>query len=200
MKKLLVDIWNCLFDCYLTVRNSLYLFMDIPYRKVVIAPHVVSIEETIRYIIQSHCSVSRLGDGEIKIANGKALAFQTQQPLLQQKMQEVLSVPISNHIVCLPDIFTDLSLYNIEARNHWKLHLAFYRKSWYKYINRKRIFHNAFISRCYMMFADKTQCAFYFKLIQQIWADKDILLIEGEKSRLGVGNDLFDNVNLFDGY
>ena len=115
MKKLLVDIWNCLFDCYLTVRNSLYLFMDIPYRKVVIAPHVVSIEETIRYIIQSHCSVSRLGDGEIKIANGKALAFQTQQPLLQQKMQEVLSVPISNHIVCLPDIFTDLSLYNIEA-------------------------------------------------------------------------------------
>ena len=34
----------------------------------------------------------------------------------------------------------------------------------------------------------------YFKLIQQIWADKDILLIEGEKSRLGVGNDLFDNV------
>ena len=86
------------------------------------------------------------------------------QPLLQQKMQEVLSVPISNHIVCLPDIFTDLSLYNIEARNHWKLHLAFYRKSWYKYINRKRIFHNAFISRCYMMFADKTQCAFYFKL------------------------------------
>lgn len=47
MKKLLVDIWNCLFDCYLTVRNSLYLFMDIPYRKVVIAPHVVSIEETI---------------------------------------------------------------------------------------------------------------------------------------------------------
>lgn len=85
MKKLLVDIWNCLFDCYLTVRNSLYLFMDIPYRKVVIAPHVVSIEETIRYIIQSHCSVSRLGDGEIKIANGKALAFQTQQPLLQQK-------------------------------------------------------------------------------------------------------------------
>lgn len=84
-EKLLVDIWNCLFDCYLTVRNSLYLFMDIPYRKVVIAPHVVSIEETIRYIIQSHCSVSRLGDGEIKIANGKALAFQTQQPLLQQK-------------------------------------------------------------------------------------------------------------------
>ncbi len=88
MKKLLVDIWNCLSDSYLKVRNSLYLFMDIPYRKVVIAPHVVSIEETIRYIIHLIVRVSRLGDGGIKIANGKALAFQTQQPLLQQKMQE----------------------------------------------------------------------------------------------------------------
>ena len=74
--------------------------MDIPYRKVVIAPHVVSIEETIRYIIQSHCSVSRLGDGEIKIANGKALAFQTQQPLLQQKNARGTDrYLISNHIV-----------------------------------------------------------------------------------------------------
>lgn len=181
MKKLLVDIWNCLFDCYLTVRNSLYLFMDIPYRKVVIAPHVVSIEETIRYIIQSHCSVSRLGDGEIKIANGKALAFQTQQPLLQQKMQEVLSVPISNHIVCLPDIFTDLSLYNIEARNHWKLHLAFYRKSWYKYINRKRIFHNAFISRCYMMFADKHSVPFILNSYNKSGQTKTFCSLKAKK-------------------
>jgi len=27
-----------------------------------------------------------------------------------------------------------------------------------------------------------------------IWNDRDIVFIEGEKSRLGVGNDLFDNV------
>lgn len=195
MKKLLVNIWNRTFDYYLIVRNACYLFVDMLYQKVVPAPRVVSIEETIRYIIDSHCSVSRLGDGEIKIANGQALTFQTKQPLLQQKMKEVLSTPIPHHIVCLPDIFTDLSPYNTEASRHWKLHLAFYRKSWYKYIHRKRDFYNAFISRCYMMFVDKTPCASYFKLMQQIWAGKDILLVEGEKSRLGVGNDLFDNVH-----
>lgn len=195
MKKLLVNIWNRTFDYYLIVRNACYLFVDMLYQKVVPAPRVVSIEETIRYIIDSHCSVSRLGDGEIKIANGQALTFQTKQPLLQQKMKEVLSTPIPHHIVCLPDIFTDLTSYNAETRRHWKLHLAFYRKLWYKYIHRKRIFYNAFISRCYMMFADKTSCASYFKLMQQIWAGKDILLVEGEKSRLGVGNDLFDNAH-----
>ena len=30
--------------------------------------------------------------------------------------------------------------------------------------------------------------------LKKIWNNKDILLIEGEKSRLGIGNDLFDNV------
>lgn len=193
MKKILVDIWNRMFDYYLIVRNLLLIFVDTMYQKVVPPPKIVSIEETIKHIIKTHCAVSRLGDGEIKIANGKALAFQTRQPLLQRKMQEVLSIPIPNHIVCLPDIFIDLSIYNTEASNHWKLHLAFYRKSWYKYINRKRKYYNAFISRCYMIFADKAQSAYYFKLIQQIWEAKDVLLIEGEKSRLGVGNDLFDN-------
>lgn len=194
MKKLLVDIWNRTFDYYLIIRNSFSIFMDIIYQKAVTPPRVVSIEETIQYIIKSHCSVSRLGDGEIKIANGEGLDFQTKQPILQQKMQEVLSVQISNHIVCLPNIFADLSLYNTETQRHWKLHLAYYRKSWYRYINRKRTFYNAFISRCYMMFVDKTPCASYFRSMQQIWERKDVLLIEGEKSRLGVGNDLFDNV------
>ena len=30
-------------------------------------------------------------------------------------------------------------------------------------------------------------------LMKQIWDGQDVLLVEGEKSRLGIGNDLFDN-------
>ena len=29
--------------------------------------------------------------------------------------------------------------------------------------------------------------------MKQIWKDRDIIIVEGELSRLGVGNDLFDN-------
>jgi len=32
-----------------------------------------------------------------------------------------------------------------------------------------------------------------FKKLKKIWDGKDIIIIESEKSRLGVGNDLFDN-------
>lgn len=44
-----------------------------------------------------------------------------------------------------------------------------------------------------MMYKDKSHVQFCFDSLKKIWADKDILLIEGEKSRLGVGNDLFNN-------
>ena len=33
----------------------------------------------------------------------------------------------------------------------------------------------------------------YLKKLKKIWDQKDILIIEGEKSRLGIGNDLFNN-------
>ena len=46
-----------------------------------------------------------------------------------------------------------------------------------------------------MMFNDKSNCKYYFQFIKNIWKDKDIVIIEGEESRLGIGNDLFNNAS-----
>ena len=50
-----------------------------------------------------------------------------------------------------------------------------------------------FITRFYIDFKDKSKVPDYIKKLKLIWDKKDILIIEGEKSRLGVGNDLFNN-------
>ena len=34
----------------------------------------------------------------------------------------------------------------------------------------------------------------YIKKLKKIWDERDVVIIEGDKSRLGVGNDLFDNM------
>ena len=34
----------------------------------------------------------------------------------------------------------------------------------------------------------------YIKKLKRIWDKKDVVIVEGEKSRLGIGNDLFDNM------
>lgn len=57
-----------------------------------------------------------------------------------------------------------------------------------------RLYYNTFITRPYMDFASKEDCPRWFHQMKAIWKDRDVVFIEGEKSRLGVGNDLFDNV------
>jgi glycosyltransferase family protein len=47
------------------------------------------------------------------------------------------------------------------------------------------------MTRPYADYRDKSKSKFYFEKFRQIWFGRKILLIEGEKSRLGVGNDLF---------
>jgi glycosyltransferase family protein len=58
-------------------------------------------------------------------------------------------------------------------------------------LNRK--YYSSFITRFYIDFKDKSKVPAYIKKLKLIWDKKDILIIEGEKSRLGVGNDLFNN-------
>ena len=194
MKQLLVRLWNRSVDYYLLLRDLFHCWIDFFYRKSCTPPYVASIEDTISYILQNNCSVSRLGDGEIKLVAGKDLGFQKYSEELRQRMIEVLTFPIPNHIVCLPDIFQNLEQYVPDASSHWKKHLSYYRKYWYRYINKDRLFFNAFISRCYMMFRNKSDALTHFQHLKQLWDRKDIIIVEGEKSRLGVGNDLFDNV------
>ena len=49
-------------------------------------------------------------------------------------------------------------------------------------------------TRIYMDYHDKSKANIYFSMWKQIWDNLDVCIIEGTKSRLGVGNDLFNNV------
>lgn len=193
VKTIILYFWNAIVNLYICGNTNIHLIIDFIYRRLVQAPKVASLEDSVNYIIQTHCSVSRLGDGEIKLVAGKKLGFQDENSILQEKMIEVLSKPIENHIVCLPDIFNDLTIYDSDSQKHWKKHLAFYRRYWYRYINKQATFYNAFISRCYMMYQNPSMSSRMFELLKQIWQDRDVIIIEGEQSRLGVNNDLFNN-------
>lgn len=63
----------------------------------------------------------------------------------------------------------------------------------YSIIDLKKQYYNAEISRFYMGLQDKSRSAFYIKMLKNIWKDKDIVIVEGEFSRLGCNNDLFAN-------
>lgn len=89
--------------------------------------------------------------------------------------------------------FKSLRKYDKKATSYWKRHIWEYGYSWLELTDKNKIYINSFISRCYMIFVKKDKCEKQFKNIKQLWNNKDLVIIEGEQSRLGIGNDLFEN-------
>lgn len=156
--------------------------------------NVRSIEETIEKVIEDHCSVSRFGDGEFFWMVGiKQDSFQDYSIEMSRRLKEILVSSIDNHIVCLPDAFGGLRQYNRFAKRFWMEFMCCHRMRWVKLIDINKTYYNTNMTRLYMDFANKKKCIKRFELIKGIWNERNILIIEGEKTRLGVGNDLFDN-------
>ena len=151
--------------------------------------------ETLDYIIDNNCSVSRYGDAEIKLATGTDVCYQDASSLVISKLRQVLSSDEKRLVVCLPNVFEPLSHMTEGDGLYWKKHLARYRKYWYRYTLKNKTYGNAFVSRVYMCFNEKDKAGQYFDALKKIWDARDIVLVEGEKSRLGVGNDLFENAH-----
>lgn len=194
-KVYLVRVWNKFIDYLIIIKNNFYYLIDDIVINLFKKPNIASIDETIEFIIDNKCSVSRFGDGELKLMTGKSILFQNENGHLANRLKEVISNNEIKHIVCLPDIFNKLDIYSDEPRNYWRLHIAKTRLTWYKVLNRDKQYYNAFISRCYYMYKDKSKSEEWFKKIKLLWNDRDIVIVEGEKSRLGIGNDLFENAN-----
>ena len=64
------------------------------------------------------------------------------------------------------------------------------RETWLKYLKPDITYCTANITRLYIRYKDKSKCKKYFDLLKNIWADREIVICEGDKTRFGIGNDL----------
>ena len=63
-----------------------------------------------------------------------------------------------------------------------------------KIINKHKLYYSSSISRFYFDYKNNNGIKKYIKKLKKIWDKKQVLIIEGEETRLGIGNDLFDNI------
>ena len=155
-------------------------------------PTVLSRNETINIIIKHKLSVSRFGDGEFDLIQGKFLKFQEYDSLLSKRLNEVLHSDLKQHLVCLPDIYSK----NNELKSSSKLfseETVCSSACLFDNININIKFGNAYITRFYMALKPEFRNDDYPEKLKQLWRNRNILIVEGDQSRLGVGNDLFDN-------
>lgn len=147
---------------------------------------VKSIEDTINTIISNSSSVIRYGDGEIAMIEGRRLKFQAYEQELAQSLVQYARCDDPNLLVCIPDVFNGLSDYTDHSQSFWQANLLDAWKTWYRFFDPKRTYYNAFMSRPYISYRDKSQMESRFLQISELWAKKDVLLIEGEATRNGV--------------
>ena len=193
LKQLIIKLIDIFVKIWLRIKDTFWRVRDFFYRKVTKAPQVASVDDTIDEIVKNKRSIARFGDGEIKLAAGKNISFQVNSKKIRNKMREVLSSNVDGLMIGIADIFDNGERYDEATNKHWKKHLARFRGVWYKYLLKDKTYYNASMTRQYIGLRHKEESGEIFEHIKKIWDNRDVVIIEGEMRRLGVGDDLLDN-------
>ncbi len=160
-------------------------------------PTVLSGELAIDRILKEGKSMCRFGDGEFAIMSGvDRQKFQRYDEQLAKRLIEVLHSDNEDILICIADNYGDLSKYNDNGRYNIRAYMTEQvRKEHYALLDMKRTYYDTYVTRPYADYLDNNTDApkKRYDHLKQIWNARDLLIIEGEKTRMGVGNDLFDN-------
>lgn len=121
--------------------------------------------------------------------------FQHYDERLARRLNEILMNPVESLLVCVPYSLLHPKVYRgyetvfFErewlTRSYWLMDCLKSRFKW----------GDTNFTRFYLHRRDINDYPQYIRSLKRIWDQKDILIVEGEYSRLGVGNDLFDNAS-----
>ena len=177
--------------------NYLYEAADILKRRQIELPRIVSVECTCERIISEKCSMSRYGDGEFEIILGKAKdIYQSDNAKLAERLREILTSDVQNHIVALADDYGAMEGIRKENKETIRKYMTEEkRKQHYALLDMNKTYYNAYISRPYVIYPhDEIEKARKrFDDLKRIWDQREVLLVEGDRTRMGIGNDLFAN-------
>ena len=177
-------------------QNYIYEAADILAGGEIVLPRICSVEDTCEEIISKKCSMSRYGDGEFEIILGQKAVYQKNDNNLAERLREILLTNLDNHIVALADDYGAMRQLREENKGTIRRYMTEEkRKSHYDLLNMEKQYYNAYISRPYVIYPheEREKAEQRFINLKRIWEDQEVLLVEGDRTRMGVGNDLFDN-------
>ena len=174
--------------------ENLYFFW---YKHFVKKPRIMTYLETVDYIIDNKVCVTRFGDGEMKLMLETGyVGFQSLNKNLSNDLLESFKTKNSNLLVCFHDIplnfpkkSREYKFYKHYLFNTYRLALKLIDKNYiYGNTDFTRFYHPSLYESADFIFLEN-----YCKSLKKIWHLRKILIVEGTETKLGVGNDLFDN-------
>lgn len=180
-----MDVINAMLD------NVNYEVIDNINKQAIKLPKIKDRFETLDAICKSNLSVCRYGDGECMLMHEESIPFQKYEPKLAERLREIISSKDENTMVCLADFLGSLDVYTDVNKIYWRKYLHEAREKIYKYIDFDKQYYDACVTRPYINYLDKSRTKEFYDKFKKIWQNKDIVIVEGEQSRLGINNDLF---------
>lgn len=174
--------------CYLDFRYALYKVI-FPF------PTIHASTATLDKLLSGNFSMARFGDGEFHMINQtENLGFQSVDNKLSQRLKEILGSDRQDCLICVPYGLYTIKHLTSTGNFFWKQFVVFHYRKLIGYFNFSKPYYDACVTRPYIDWRDKSMTGFFFDKIKQLWFGKRVLIVEGQLSRLGVGNDLFANV------
>lgn len=153
-------------------------------------------KQTVDEIIINKKSLSRFGDGEFMWMTGNRLdSYQDYSVDFAKDLVRAFQNDNKNLLVGIPYGIFNSDGCNLQAKMHWSIIKSSFYSKLEKFVDFNRTYSNASITRPYIDYKDYDFSTKAFKNLQRIWDKKDIVIVEGEKTKLGIGNDLFCNAN-----
>ncbi|MFI3227540.1 MAG: SP_1767 family glycosyltransferase [Clostridia bacterium] len=156
--------------------------------------NITNIDETVNVLINENKSIARYGDGELSIIKGDSISFQKYDERLATRLSEIIVCENYRCLIAIPGMLKDGSDSIKYEHMFWARYFLENYKFIKKTLNYNIKYNDTNITRVYFRLKDKSLAENRFKKLQQIWQDKDVIIVEGKYSRLGVGNDLLGNV------
>lgn len=161
-------------------------------------PSIAAREETIKRLIDDGASIVRFGDGEFAAMQNRIRhKFQTvKDDNLAKRLKEVLHSDEKNLLVAIADNYGSLDQYTPQARREIRHYMTrTVRREHLNLLNRQRRYYDAYITRPYVIYADNQTDApaERFRQLRKIWDGRNCVFVEGCMTRMGAGNNLFEN-------
>ena len=156
-------------------------------------PEVETLEETMHRLVDENASICRYGDGEFSVAVGADICFQKSSALLSERLNDILRSDNDNILIAIPDVFGDLRKFNDFTNYYWTEYLYRNIRVLKSLLSSHRKYSNSFITRFSTDYrGDMTNILIPF--YRQLFKDRLVYIVEGNQTRIGVGNDLLSGV------
>lgn len=156
---------------------------------------IYSFEETLTQLVDKEKSLVRISDGDIRLFAKKSISYQVFDDQLVYEIKEIiLNYKVNDkYLLAINPSFE--GRFSKQTRFFWYQYFFQNRVSFFRYFNNGFSYYDASVVWPSAIFEDYYSLEKIYQKFRSIWTEKNIVVIEGEFTRNGVGNDLFQNAS-----